>query len=196
MKLKIEVFSHYLFEETCKKDKINDENVEQEKNSKFIDIIGTDECIKYWIQENDKHYFKDHFNVLNLEFDDISDNVLYNGHLFETMNMKQAEKVIDFIEEIKNGNITYIRICCKAGYSRSRAIAEFIYRYCKEHDIEVDYEERNDYTTVLNHGVLRRLNHAYWKKHHTNGYEEEGAEYPKDLTNPPLRVINRNKNGR
>ena len=103
--------------------------------------------------------------------------------------MEQAEKTIDFIEEIKNGNITYIRICCKAGFSRSRAIAEFIYRYCKENNIEVDYEDRDGYTTVLNHGVLRRLNHAYWKKHKIHGYEDENENYPEDLIKIPIRYV-------
>lgn len=43
MKIKIEVFSHYLFDEHCKKDGLNDKNVENEKDKAFIDIIGTEE---------------------------------------------------------------------------------------------------------------------------------------------------------
>lgn len=187
--VKVIVLSHYLFDEEMIKMHLNDENVEQTKMA-FISIIGTKECIEYWIQENDKHYFKDHPNVLNLDFDDIEDDVLYNGHKFQTMNMEQAEEAVNFIETMLDKVDTFF-IHCKAGMSRSRAFGEFIYRICIERDIEVEYEDRNDYTTVLNHGVLRRLNHAYWKKHKINGYEEEGAEYPKDLTNPQLRVINR-----
>lgn len=187
--VKVIVLSHYLFDEEMIKMHLNDENVEQTKMA-FISIIGTKECIEYWIQENDKHYFKDHPNVLNLDFDDIEDDVLYNGHKFQTMNMEQAEEAVNFIETMLDKVDTFF-IHCKAGMSRSRAFGEFIYRICIERDIEIVYEDRDDYTTVLNHGVLRRLNHAYWKKHHIRGYEEEGAEYPKDLTNPQLRVINR-----
>ena len=188
--VKIIILSHYLFDGDMQRMHLDDKNVEQ-TNMAFFSIIGTKECIEYWIQENDKHYFKDHPNVLNLDFDDIEDDVLYNGHKFRTMTMEQAEEAVDFIEKMLDKGVDTIIGHCKAGMSRSRAFGEFIWRICKDRGIEVDYEERDDYTTVLNHGVLRRLNHAYWKKHHTNGYEEEGAEYPKDLTNPPLRVINR-----
>ena len=68
--MKVTVLSHYLFDEQMMKMGINNDNVEQ-TNMAFISIIGTEECIKYWIMEDDKHYFKDHSNVLNLDFDDI-----------------------------------------------------------------------------------------------------------------------------
>jgi hypothetical protein len=55
----------------------------------------------------------------------------------------------------------------------------------------VEYEDRDDYTTVLNHGVLRRLNHAYWKKHNLRFYEDGKTEYPNDLVEPIIREINR-----
>ena len=188
--MKLKVLSHYLFDEDMKKMGLNDENVEN-TNMAFISIIGTEECIKYWIQEDDKHFFKDHPNVLNLEFDDITEDVMYNGHHFKTMRIEQAEKVVDFIEKMVNNGIDVIEGHCRAGYSRSRAIFEFIYRYCKEHDIDVEYEDRDDYTTVLNAGVLRRLNHAYWKKNKLRFYEDGKTEYPRDLVEPTVREINR-----
>lgn len=189
--MKIEVLSHYLFDENMKKIGLNDENVEN-TNMAFISIIGTQECLKYYLDEgNTKHYFKDHTNVLNLDFDDISTNVNYNGHIFKTLNMEQAEKTIDFIEQMIEKNVDEMKIHCRAGYSRSRAIAEWVYRYCKENDIGVEYEDRNDYTTMLNQGVLRRLNHAYWKKHNMNMYAN-GEDYEDDLKNPPMREVNLN----
>lgn len=192
MRLKIEVFSHYLFEEKCKEDNLNDQNVENEKEKCFIDIIGTPECLKYWLdEEKTKHYFNNHPNVLNLEFDDISEDVMYNGHHFKAMRMEQAEKTVDFIESNIENGITYIRICCRAGYSRSRAVAEFLYRYCKEHDIDVVYEDRNEFTTFINQGILRRLNHAYWKKHNLEEYADGNKEYPDEFINVPIREINR-----
>ena len=66
----------------------------------------------------------------------------------------------------------------------------WIYRYCKEHDVDVDYEDRNEYATMLNQGVLRRLNHAYWKKHNMNDYVDPNARYSSDLVNPEIRIIN------
>lgn len=187
--MKIEVLSHYLFDEKMKEMGLTDENVEN-TNKAFISIIGTEECLKYWLQEDDKHYFKNHENVLNLEFDDIGDDVMYNGHHFKTMRMKQAELAVDFIEKMTEKGVDEIFLHCKAGYSRSRAVAEFIYRYCMEHDVEVEYFDRNQYTTMLNQMVLNRLNHAYWKKHRINGYDNN-EEYPQEIINIPIRVINR-----
>ena len=189
MKLKIEVLSHYLFEEKCKEDGLNDGNVEDKKGKAFIDIIGTEECRKYYLMEEMQHYFNNFSNVLNLEFDDLSQDVEYDGHIFKAMTMEQAEKTVDFIEKMINDGVMYFRICCRAGYSRSRAIGEFIYRYCVEHHIEVEYADRNDYSTFLNQGVLRRLNNAYWKKHKENGYDEEGKGYPEDLLDHTPRHI-------
>jgi len=189
--LRITVLSHYRFDEKMKELGLNDKNVD-DTNKAFISIIGTPECLTYYLDEGKtKHFFKDHPNVLNLDFDDIEDDVLYNGHLFKTMRMEQAEKAIQFIEDNINKGVESFDIHCRAGMSRSRAFGEFIYRYCKEHDIEVEYEDRDDYTTVLNAGVLRRLNHAYWKKNKLRFYEDGKTEYPRDLVEPTVREINR-----
>ena len=188
--VKVIVLSHYLFDRKMEELELNDNNVEDTNNA-YISIIGTSNCIRYWIQEDDKHFFEDHPNVLNLDFDDISDNVLYNGHLFQCMSMNQAESLVNFVEKYINEGVDTIYIHCRAGMSRSRAVGEFIYRYCKDHDIEIEYSDRDDYTTVLNHGVLRRLNHAYWKKHKERMYEEDGVDYPDELINPIVRVLNR-----
>ena len=192
--MRIKVLSHYLFDEDMRSMDLTDDNVEN-TNMAFVSIIGTPECLNYYLDEGEtKHYFKDHPNVLNLDFDDISCDVMYNGHHFKTMTMEQAEQTIDFIENAINNNVELIEIHCRAGYSRSRAIAEFIYRYCKGHDIEVDYEDRNEYTTMLNYGILNRLEHAYRKKHKLGEYEEEGKDYPDDLVKPQVKVINRDRN--
>ena len=192
--MRIVVLSHYLFDEEMKKMGLDDRNVEN-SNMAFISIIGTSECLKYYLDEGDtKHYFADHPNVLNLDFDDISTDVMYNGYHFKAMRMEQAEKAIEFIENLiaKSVNIPEtIYIHCRAGMSRSRAFGEFIYRFCKENGFDVEYEDRNDYTTVLNHGVLRRLNHAYWKKHNMNEYAYGNADYPNDLINPEIITIDR-----
>ena len=108
--------------------------------------------------------------------------------------MSQAERTIDFVERCVEKNVNTIFIHCRAGMSRSRAFGEFIYRYCRENDIDVFYADRDDYTTMLNQGVLKRLNHAYWKKHEMNAYEDGETNYPEELVNPPVRVINRERN--
>lgn len=179
-KVKIVVFSHYMFDEKMREWGLNNQNVSDIKDTAFISIIGTKECLEYYLEEGDtKHYFNDkQENVLNLDFDDIDNDIIYEGHLFKTMTMEQAEKSIDFIEDMINSGRTTFCIHCRAGMSRSRAFAEFIYQYCLEHNIDVEYEERNQYTTVLNHGVLSRLKHAYWKKHKMFNYENENEKYP------------------
>lgn len=190
LKMKLKVLPHYLFDEDMKQMGLNDSNVEN-SNMAFISIIGTEECIKHYIGEDDKHYFKDHYNVLNLDFDDCGEcDIMYNGHHFKTMNMEQAERTVDFIEKMIDKGVSVIEGHCKAGYSRSRAIFEFIYRYCKENDIDVEYTDRVEYMAHLSDGVLRRLNHAYWKKHKLRPYEEDGQDYPHDLIEPPIRIIN------
>lgn len=189
--IKIKVLSHYLFDEEMKKFGLDDNNVEN-TNMAFISIIGTEECIKYWIMEDDKHYFKDHSNVLNLDFDDIdSCDIIYNGHHFKTITIEQAEKTVDFIESMINKGVNTIFCHCKAGLSRSRAIAEFIYRYCRENEIDVEYEDREEYVLILNHGVLKTLNHAYWKKHKLRFYEDENTQYPRDIVKHEIKHINR-----
>ena len=192
--VEIEVMSHYLFDEKMREMGLNDNNIESHSDMSFISVIGTRECLEYYLDEGEtKHYFSDnHKNVLNLDFDDISNDVIYNGHLFKTMTMEQAEKTLEFIENIINeGYDVKFFIHCRAGYSRSRAVAEFIYRYCKENDIEVIYKDRNDYTTMLNSGVLQRLNHALWRKEKRNGYDDENTIYPDELIHSEPKIINR-----
>lgn len=49
---------------------------------------------------------------------------------------------------------------------------------------------------MLNYGVLKRLEHAYKKKHSLDEYAEENKDYPEDLVNPPVRIINRERKKR
>jgi hypothetical protein len=186
---KIVVLSQYLFDEQMKDWGLNSQNVENTKDTAFISIIGTKECLEYYLDEADtKHYFMNNSkNVLNLDFDDVSTDVIYDGHTFKTMSMKQAEKAVDFIEDMVNDGRTTFYIHCRAGMSRSRAFGEFIYRTFGN-DFDIEYEDRNDYTTILNQGVLRRLNHAYWKKHKMECYTN-GEDYEDDLVHPEIREI-------
>ena len=189
--MKIKVLSQYLFDEDMKMMGLNDDNVE-DTTMAFISIIGTPECLTYYLDEGStKHYFKNHDNVLNLDFDDIECDVMYNGHHFKCMSMEQAEKVVDFVDKILDKGVDVIEGHCRAGMSRSRAIFEFIYRCCREKGIDVDYPDRNDYVSMYNVDVLRKLNHAYWKKHKLNEYADGDKDYPDDLINIQIKTINR-----
>ena len=193
---KIIVLSQFLFDEEMSKLGLNDDNVERSRDA-FISIIGTPECLEYYLDESDTvHYFKnEHSNVLNLEFDDIAQDVKFNGHHFKTMRMNQAEKAVNFIERQLKNNVDTFYIHCRAGMSRSRGFGEFIFRVCQDEGYEPIYEDREIYVNNLNYGILERLNHAYFKKHKLMGYDE-GSEYPDEFINIPIKIINRKKYGR
>jgi len=129
----IEVMPQSVFDRLCAENNINDSNVETEfSNNAFISIIGTPECLKYYLEEDDtKHWFEsNHSNVINLDFDDIPcDEFEYNGHIFKGITIKQAEELFDFIE--KNVGKDFF-IHCRAGRSRSMAIGTFIRDFYKE----------------------------------------------------------------
>jgi hypothetical protein len=76
---KIVVLSHYLFDEKMREWGLNNQNVDNLKDTAFISIIGTRECLEYYLDESKtKHFFmNNHENVLNLDFDDISTDVDY-----------------------------------------------------------------------------------------------------------------------
>jgi len=154
----IKVLSQNLFDIYCANIGLNDSNIEDYKDYVYISIIGTPECLKYYLDEgNTCHYFSsDHENVINLEFDDISeDEMEYNGHIFRGLSMEQAEKLFKFIE--KNIDKNFI-IHCRAGHSRSQAVGSFI------KDFYPDFES---YTILpyCNKDVYRKLSRCYYKKY-------------------------------
>jgi protein-tyrosine phosphatase len=115
-KKRIEVLSQNLFDEKMKELGLDDNNVE-DTNLAFVSIIGTPDCLKYYLDEEDtKHYFKDHPNVINLDFDDITyDEIDWKGHKIKGLSMEQAQKLFEFIENNKDKDF-YIH--CRAGMSR------------------------------------------------------------------------------
>ena len=167
-KITILVSSQATFNNRMQFMQLTSENVEQHRDMAFISIIGTEECLKYYLDEADTvHYFNDAENVCNLEFDDITHDIVYHGHQFYAMSEAQAEKTFNFIDKIINNDVQTItfHIHCRAGYSRSRAVAEFIFRYCLDNDIDVEYTERNEYYDYINRDVLMKLNHVYYNKY-------------------------------
>lgn len=157
---KVIVMSHKEFDEFCKSNGWNDKNVANISNIAFISIIGTKECLKHYLKEEDtQHYFKkNHNNVLNLEFDDLSNDLNWKGHIFKAMTDKQAEKCVKFIE--KNQDKT-IYVHCRAGVSRSQAFFRFIIDFYDGY-----YEDcgRKDNPCLSpNAHVVTLLKRAYYK---------------------------------
>ena len=132
---------------------LDDTNVENAKGKLFISIIGTKECLEHYLHEpNTKHYFEtNHKNVLNL------------GHTFKVLSNEQAAKVVDFLDNNFEDGPKDVYVHCKAGISRSQAIAAFVYDaygalYGLQNDVTVDRAN-------LNHGTLRTLKNAFYEKH-------------------------------
>lgn len=167
--MKITIMSQQMFDDRMQELGLCNDNVEG-SGMAFFSIIGTEECLKYYLEAEDTvHYFSNgHPNVLNLEFDDVSDNLMYKGHLFMAMNDEQCKEAVRFIKEQVDNGVNEIIGHCWAGVSRSRAFAEFICRYCEDHGVEFKYEDREHYASMLNQGVLVRLMRAYREAEENN----------------------------
>lgn len=157
---KVIVLPQSVFDEEMERMKLDDSNVEDVKDKAFISIIGTPECLAYYLNEPDtKHWFNDnHSNVLNLDFDDLGEDRVYEGHLFKAMSDEQAEDVVRFIED--NLGKDFI-IHCRAGKSRSQAIGLFILSNYNKHF--ANYQPAVE-PYFANKGVLRKLNRILWKR--------------------------------
>lgn len=175
-KTDIIVLSHFDFDRYCKDHKLNDSNVEKESDFAFISIIGTPEVLEYYLQEPQTyHWFKkNHQNVLNLEFDDVSEDrqFEYKNRYDKSMKLHayamtegQAEQCIKFIED--NLGKTFI-IHCRAGMSRSVGVGRFIIDYYEQYNDckGKEYVDRM-YPNVGVTSVLKRI----WRNQIENNIE-------------------------
>lgn len=116
-------FGHIDFDRECITHGWNDSNIPPD--IAFISIVGTTECQKYYLEEVEEHYYKlPHPNVLNLEFDDISEETReWMGHEFLGFSTTQAQETYKFIKS-NLGKDFWIH--CRAGASRSQGVVRFI----------------------------------------------------------------------
>lgn len=162
---KILVFSHKQFDTVCAAHGWNDDNVESLSNNAFISIIGTKECRKFWMDEDREHWFKhNHPNVLNLDYDDLFSDKMYEGHLFKAMSDDQALESVEFIERNLNKNF-YIH--CHAGISRSQAYFRFITDFYPQIYTSTCGRKENPCNSP-NMAVVSSLNTAYKKIYDLN----------------------------
>lgn len=160
--MELKALSHTDFDVMCYEKSINDDTVENFTNDAFISIICTEECRKYYLEDDTSHWFKNHHNnVLNLEFDDLTEDFVYKGHLFKAMNEEQADKCVEFIENNIGKNIF---VHCTAGISRSGALVSFIHDFYNENNCYDRFKNDNSQIRPNNH-VLTLLKRAYYKKH-------------------------------
>lgn len=165
------------FNKICEINKWTDDNVETLTDKAFISIIPTDECQKFYLGEDMPHWFgKNHPNVLNISFDDITEDKDYNGHSFKAMTEEQAQEIFEFIE----ANIGKDIYChCTAGVSRSGAVISFISQMYSD-----SYNVTNDEIQRIrpNTHVLALLKRCFYQKHNCFGLDENN-EKKKELTN-------------
>ena len=90
-----------------------------------VELTNVETNQKYYLEETEEHYFKEpHPNVLNLEFDDISEETReWMGHEFLGFSTEQAQKTYKFIKS-NLGKDFWIH--CRAGASRSQGVVRFI----------------------------------------------------------------------
>lgn len=122
---------------------LDDTNVEERKDMAFISISHCG------------HIFNsNHSNVLNQEFDDITEDCIYNKVKLRAMTQEQAAEMLEFIES--NIGKEFV-IHCYAGVSRSQAVRVFItamYQGYAENDISA---------ATPNVHVLAMLKRAYYE---------------------------------
>lgn len=150
------ILNHYQFRDYCLSNGIDDWNVEDRKGQAFISIVNTDDVIKNVMDgEEIKHYFsREHYNVCNLTFDDVSEDIECDGYKATAMSSEQAKQLFDFIEDrIADGTTEFI-IHCYAGKSRSQAVGRYI------HDM---YGGEGDLLEYCNIAVLTLLKRKYYE---------------------------------
>lgn len=133
----------------------------------YISISASEECAKEFfhdITEKD-HYLKSADNVLNLEFDDITEDFTFTSETgkevtYHTISEQQAEQVIDFVENNLNKHII---LHCRAGKSRSAAVAVAITTLFPDNYAFNVYNRHNQCSTP-NPDVLAKVKRAFYKK--------------------------------
>ena len=158
---KVLCYSEKEFKELMKKNGWLEEK-DLPENVAIISIIGGDDCIKGFFEvkgEEISHWFKNsNDQILNLEFDDVTEEVYIQGYRIYPMSMDQAKEAVKFIE--KNvGKDFYIH--CRAGKSRSQAFVRFILDCFPDNYNEKEINLDNPPITP-NIDVLAKLKRVYW----------------------------------
>ena len=168
---KINVYSRNDFEEMMYRLDLNNDNVENQIDKTFIQILETPDCISYYEKkygnEGNTHYWFNGCcadNVLNIAFDDVNEEeVKWNNVILKGISDKQAELIVNFIEKHKSKNFY---ISCRAGRSRAAAICRYLLDIYGE---EYGYNEKESCRKenpcmTPNINVLTKLKRVYYKK--------------------------------
>ena len=95
----------------------------------IISIEATDECVRYYNERylesdfDNEHFLKDADNILNVDFDDITEDLNYDGYHLKAITPEIAKNIYNFINRHLGKDFI---IHCNAGQSRSVAVARYI----------------------------------------------------------------------
>lgn len=132
MKPIVHVLNHFLFADRMQQMGLTDDNVVNE-NKAFISIINTYDTMRYYVGSVVEHYFKEnHRNVLNIEFDDTTEEIQFgdnNEYTAFPITQEIADKIDRFIAINVERGVTDFYVHCWAGQSRSQAVGNHIVDY-------------------------------------------------------------------
>ena len=136
--MKIYCYSKKTFEKLCAARGWNDSN--PPADTAVISICCKPEVVDNVLGGEDPHWFgKEHDNVLNVEFDDITEDVQHItdpgvGFTAYGLDPATARRMVAFIRDHRGMDFA---VHCRAGKSRSQAVVRFIM------DIYPEYDETN-----------------------------------------------------
>lgn len=133
----------------------------------YISISASDECAKWFFYDDSEadHYLSDADNVLNLNFDDITEDVTHVNEqgdyvTYHAISEEQADKVIDFVERNMGRHII---VHCRAGRSRSQGICRAIYD-CFGHIYQPNSYNVHNPCDAPNPDVFCKVKRSFYKK--------------------------------
>ncbi len=134
----------------------------------YISISASEECASDYFHDlsETEHYLENSDNVLNLNFDDITEDFTFknqygNDVTYHAMSLEQARQIIEFVEKNKDKNII---VHCRAGKSRSAAVARALFDCYIDIYAENNFNNYNQINTP-NPDVLAKVKRAFYEKH-------------------------------
>lgn len=135
----------------------------------FISISASKECaFDHFLDITEAdHYLPESNRVLNLNFDDITEDFTFKNECgeditYHAISMSQAKQIIDFVD---NNKRKHIILHCRAGKSRSVGVARAIFDCYSEFYEENKYNEHHPIDTP-NPDVLSKVKRAFYEKNH------------------------------
>lgn len=134
------------------------------KNTAYISITNNDECANYLgedFAETNVHLLPDSEHVLNVEFDDITQDVITveNGVNIRGLSDATADKIVAYIDKFVGHDFV---VHCRAGKSRSQAVVRYIIdTYPDTYSVARINHSNPPRLFMVNYHALKKLKDAY-----------------------------------